>query len=302
MPRTPRQTRSYLQKLFSRHGIHPRRDLGQNFLVDLNLLEFIVEHAELGTGDVVLEVGAGTGGLTARLAERAGTVVSVEVDRRLHRLAREAVEPFDNVTLLQTDVLKGKHRFAPELLQTLHAELRESPGRRLKLVSNLPYNVATPVISNLVAADLPWERMLVTIQWELARRMVARPGTRDYGAFSVWLQSQGRVEILRKLGPTVFWPRPEVHSAVVRVLPDPQRQNTIQDRGFFQEFLRQLFTQRRKHLRRGLAGMDRAKLPKPRIDAILAEMSLPASVRAEELDAATLVDLSNRIQNALKNP
>jgi 16S rRNA (adenine1518-N6/adenine1519-N6)-dimethyltransferase len=135
--------------------------------------------------------------------------------------------------------------------------------------------------------------MVVTIQWELAERMRARARSSDYGALSVWLQSQCRVKTLKKLGPTVFWPRPKVDSAIVRLLPDPKLQQQIVDREFFHDFVRRVFLHRRKHLRSVLVGMYRKQLEKPDVDAVLEPFALKETVRAEELDVPTHVQLSN---------
>lgn len=295
-----RQTRSHLMELFEQHGFHPRTALGQNFLIDLNLIEYIVRQAELGPHDVVLEVGAGTGGMTAFLAQEAAAVVSVEFDANMYRLVQEATAGYENVTLLHTDALKNKNNFAPEVLDAVAASLAESPDRRLKLVSNLPYNIATPVVSNLVASDLPWERMVVTIQWELAVRMAARRSTGDYSALSVWLQSQCDVEILKKLPPTVFWPRPKVESAIVLLVPRPEGRATIRNRRFFQDFVRRIFQKRRKLARSVLVGMYRKQLTKPEVDAILEQMGLSEHARAEEMDVPELVELANRFWAAIE--
>jgi 16S rRNA (adenine1518-N6/adenine1519-N6)-dimethyltransferase len=295
-----RQTRSHLMTLFGHQGIHPRTDLGQNFLIDLNLIDYIVEQAAPGPNDVVLEIGTGTGGLTTFLAQSAGAVVSVEVDHRVHALAREATGAFPNVTLLLTDALKNKNNFAPELLDTLTNKLASTPGRRLKLVANLPYCIATPVISNLVASDFPWDLMVVTIQWELALRMRALPGTDDYSALSVWLQSQCDVRVLKKLGPKVFWPRPQVDSAIVRLAPLPERQAEIGDRAFFHDFVRRLFTQRRKSLRSVLVGMYRKQLEKPEVDALLEPLHFPEGARAEQFDIPTIVRLARAVREVVK--
>lgn len=278
--------------LFAHQGIHPRTDLGQNFLIDLNLIDYVVEQAELGPNDVVLEIGTGTGGLTTFLAQSAGDVVSVEVDHRVHALAREATAAFPNVTLLLADALRNKNNLASVVLETIGGKLAERPGRTLKLVANLPYCIATPVISNIVASELPWSLMVVTIQWELAQRMRAQAGSDDYGALSVWLQSQCDLRVLKKLGPKVFWPRPQVDSAIVRLAPDAARRAEIGDRRFFNEFLRRLFSQRRKSLRSVLVGMYRKELEKPEVDAALAPLNLPEGIRAEQLDMATLVNLA----------
>ena len=295
MKNADRQTRSHLMTLFESHGFHPRTDLGQNFLIDLNLLEFIAREARLDRNDVVLEIGAGTGGLTTRLAMQAAAVVSVEVDANMYALAKDVVTPFENVTLLNCDALKNKNRFSPLVIEEVERQLAAGPDRSLKLVSNLPYNIATPVVSNLVATNLPWSRMIVTIQLELGQRMTARPGSSDYGALSAWLQSQCSVKILKRMRPTVFWPRPGVQSAIVRLVPAADRTRHIDDRAFFQDFVRRLFHHRRKLLRSVLVGMYRKQLTKPEIDAALESMDLGDRNRAEQLEPAELVALSNRI-------
>lgn len=301
MKQAVRQTRSHLMELFSQHGFHPRVDLGQNFLIDLNLVEYIARKAELSAHDVVLEIGAGTGGLTTYLAAEAGEVISVEIDDNMHRIAAAVTEPYANVTLLKIDALKNKNHFAPALLETVGEKLAPDWQRRLKLVANLPYNIATPVISNLVATEWNWERMVVTIQWELAERMTASPGEEAYGALSVWLQSQCRVNILKKLPPTVFWPRPKVHSAILRIDPLPDKRDRIADRAFFHDFLRRLFHHRRKFARKVLCGMYRKQLSKPQVDAVLAEQGYKTDIRAEQLDVPALVELSNRLQQAIRS-
>lgn len=297
-----RQTRRHLVELFRAFGFTPNSQLGQNFLIDINLIELLVRSAELSPRDVVLEVGPGTGGMTTFLAAQAGAVVSVEIDPRMFALARVATEKCENVTLLNQDALKSKHRLAPEVLDAVASRRSEIADSRLKLVANLPYSVATPVVSNLVATGLDWERMVVTIQWELAERMTAAPGTSEYGALSVWLQSQCGIQILRKLNPSVFWPRPKVDSAIVLITPDAARRDTIDDREFFHEFVRGVFSQRRKLLRGTLAGMYRSQLTKPAIDAILSEAGCSEVQRAETMAADALVRLSNRLRRAIPIP
>jgi 16S rRNA (adenine1518-N6/adenine1519-N6)-dimethyltransferase len=295
-----RQTRTHLMGLFEQVGLHPRGDLGQNFLVDLNILEFVVAHAELTKHDVVLEVGAGTGGMTAFMARDAAAVVSVEVDSNMAAMARMAIAPFDNVTLINADALKNKNHFRPEVVEVIRGELAKDPERRLKLVANLPYSIATPVVSNLVASDLPWTKMVVTIQLELGQRMSARPGKSNYGALSVWLQSQCHVKILKRLPPTVFWPRPDVNSAIVQLVPAVNRAGKIADRPFFQDFLRRLFVQRRKMMRNVIIGMYRKQIDKSQIDAILAELDFGPKTRAETLEPYQLVQLGNRLHATIE--
>ncbi|QDU38276.1 Ribosomal RNA adenine dimethylase [Maioricimonas rarisocia] len=299
MKNSDRQTRSYLMELFDQHGFHPRTDLGQNFLIDLNIVEFVVERAELTPQDVVLEVGAGTGGMTTFMAQQAGHVVSVELDRNMHKLASVATSPYDNVTLLNCDALKNKNSFNPDVIAEVTSALEAEPGRRLKLVANLPYSIATPVVSNLVATEIPWARMVVTIQFELGLRMRAKPRSSHYGSLSVWLQSQCDVAMIKKLGPTVFWPRPKVNSAIMQIMPSAEKRAQIVDRAFFQDYVRRLFHHRRKFLRSVLVGMYRKQLPKAEIDALLEQQAFEATARAEELDVATHVQLANALCEAV---
>lgn len=282
-------------QLFKQFGINPRSDLGQNFLIDINLIEFAVRAADLSTDDVVLEVGPGTGGMTTFLASQAGKVISVEIDKNMFALATAATQNFDNVKLINRDILKNKNTIAPGIVELIESELETHPNSRLKLVANLPYSVATPVISNLVASDLPWQRMVCTIQLELGEKMIAEPGTSKYGALSVWLQSQCSVRIIRRLGPKVFWPRPKVDSAIVSIWRHDGRGDRIENKPFFLDFLRRLFHHRRKLLRRVLVGMYSKQLSKPEIDALLEQQELTGEIRAEQLDVPTLVKLGNRV-------
>lgn len=289
------QTLSFLGRRFREAGIRPHAQLGQNFLVDLNLLRLLVRAAEIQPNDVVLEVGTGTGSLTAQLAEQAAAVVTVEVDRQLHQLACEELAGQDNVTMLLGDALAGKNRLNPDVVAAVRAQLDAGPDRRFKLVANLPYHVATPLISNLLALDRPPDRMAVTIQKELADRLVAVPGTRDYGSLSLWVQAQCRVELVRVLPPSVFWPRPKVSSAIVRIDLDPQLRQGIADLAYYHGFVRAIFLHRRKLLRFEL-GQVLKDAGKPEVDRIMAEQGLDASVRAEELDVPTMLRLAEAVR------
>ncbi len=352
MSEPERQTSTHIRQLLERAGLKPRHDLGQNFLIDLNLLELIVESAELSPQDIVLEVGTGTGSLTAKLAQRAKHVIAVEYDPEMARLTAAAVAQQTNVTLLNRDVLRNKNHLADELLEALSAVLSPRPrlggegqgkgGERsktlsmgesqsassepaipqesdretarplsltlssgagargqeegeFKVVANLPYHVATPVISNVVATELPWTRMVVTIQRELAERMLAEPKTADYSALSVWLQSQCRMEIVRRLPPSVFWPQPKVDSAIVRIDRDAARQSQIADRAAFHEFLRDVFTQRRKHLLGVVAKLFAGKIDRATLEAVHRELGWPLEIRAEELSVEQFVAYHNRL-------
>jgi 16S rRNA (adenine1518-N6/adenine1519-N6)-dimethyltransferase len=293
------QTLTYLKRRFEEVGLRLQSRHGQNFLIDLNLLRVLVEAADLSPDDVVLEVGTGVGSLTSLIASHAAHVVTVEIDPRLFQLASEELIDFTNITMLNVDALSGKHTIDPAVITAVQGRLNEAPGRRFKLVANLPYNVATPLISNLLELDLPPETMTVTIQKELADRLAAPPCTKDYGALSLWVQCQCRVELLRVMPPTVFWPRPKVHSAIVQITLDPDRRAAIDDRQFFHDFVRKLFLHRRKHLRGVLAATFKNRLDKPGIDAILSQLQLGDSARGEELSVSQMLELSKTIEARL---
>lgn len=182
---SPRQTLSYLRRLFESYGLEAKSKLGQNFLVDLNLLDLIVRTAELDRSDAVLEVGTGTGSLTARLADHAGTVVTVEIDKSLQPVAKEVVGNRPNVKFVFGDALAKKSELNPDMLTAWEEAAKNARCTRRKLVANLPYVIATPLISNLLLARDDIERMVVMVQWEIAERLRAAPSTKDYNALSV---------------------------------------------------------------------------------------------------------------------
>lgn len=283
---TPRQTLSYLRDLFEARGLRPKNKLGQCFLIDLNLMELIVRVGELTPGDLVLEVGSGSGSMTALLAKEAGAVLSVELDTGFCELARETTGGLTNVLLMNVDILERKNRINPGVLAALEQMLAAGKTERLKLVSNLPYVVATPVITNLLLTELPFERMVITIQWELAERLIAEPSTKDYGALTVLIQSLADVEIVRKLPPSAFWPRPKVDSGLVLIRPNAAKRALIPDLVRFHRFVRDLYLHRRKNLRGGLLPMVGERLSKPELDAVLVQNGFDPSGRAEALSVA----------------
>lgn len=279
----PRQTQSYLRELLEARGLRPNGKLGQCFLIDLNLIDLILREARLGPADLVLEVGTGTGSLTSRLAQQAGAVLGVEIDRGLFALAQDLTRALPNVRLLQGDILESKHRLNPRVLELLQEGLSRGGFQQIKLVANLPYVVATPVIANLLLSELPLERMVVMVQWELAARLAARPGTADYGALSVLVQSLADVELLRKLPPAAFWPRPQVDSAIVRLLPQAERRRQVGNVPAFHQFLHDLYLHRRKNLRGALLAFLGKEWSKAELDRHLERHDFDGQVRAETL-------------------
>lgn len=281
---SPRQTLSYLRRLFESFGLEAKSKLGQNFLIDLNLLDLIVRTAELDRSDAVLEVGTGTGSLTARLADHAGAVCTVEIDKMLQPVAKQVVGPRDNVRFIFGDALARKNELNSEMLAAWDEVARERGCTRRKLVANLPYVIATPLISNLLIAGTPMERMVVMVQWEIAERLRASVGTKDYNALSVLVQSVADVEVVRKVLPTNFYPRPKVDSAIVMIKPNADKRAKIGDVAVFRAFLRDLYVHRRKNLRQALSGWPSGRRDKTAIDAKLKELSIDGTVRAESLD------------------
>lgn len=293
----PRQTKSFLLERFREMGIRPATRHGQNFLIDLNLVELIVDAAELTADDVVLEVGTGTGSLTALMAERAASVVTVEIDSHLYELASEQLIDLPNVTMLRLDALHNKNKIDDRVMDAIGEQLSAAPGRRLKLVANLPYNIATPILSNLLLARHVPHSMTVTIQKELADRIAAPPSTKDYSALSVWIQSQCTAEIVRLMPPSVFWPAPKVTSAVLRIVVDPQRRARIADLNFFHKIIKALFLHRRKFLRANVVAAMKNHLDKAQVDKLLDECGFAPETRTEELDVDTLIALAEKIRS-----
>jgi len=295
-----RQTQSYLRNLFARRGIAPQHRFGQNFLIDLNLHEVIANAADVQPADVVLEVGPGAGALTSLLAERASAVIAVDLDPGMVGLTKEATSGRLNVRVLHADALANKNTLNPEVLDNVRAGLAVAPDRRFKLVANLPYNVATPIISNLlVHPELRPVLIVATIQLELAERMRAAPQSPDYGALSVLVQALGEVEILRTLSPKVFWPRPKVESAIIRIRPDPARIAAVGDLPWFHAVVRRLFLHRRKVLRRVVYSLWRDRLSKEEVDALLEGLGLTGQVRAEAMDVDELIALAGALKARL---
>src|SRR6266545_4612079 len=281
---SPRQTLSYLHRLFEGYGLEAKSRLGQNFLIDLNLVDLVVRTAELDRSDAVLEVGTGTGSLTSRLADVAGAVVTIEIDRSLQPVAKEVVGERPNVKFLFGDALAKKNELNPDMLAAWDEFAKAKGCTRRKLVANLPYVIATPLISNLLIAGTEIERMVVMVQWEIAERMRAVPNTKDYNALSILVQSVADVEVVRKVLPSNFHPKPKVDSAIVLIKPNAEKRAKVGDVPKFRAFLRDLYVHRRKNLRQALVGWPSGHRDKKDVDAKLAELGIDGTVRSEALD------------------
>ncbi len=255
------QTKQQIRQLLLSAGISPNKRLGQHFLIDLNLMRLLVDSASIQEDDIVLEVGCGTGSLTEALLARAGRTIAVELDRNLAEIARKQLAQAKGFDLFNADILESKNRINPAVAGAL-ARAREKHAGRVLLVANLPYNVASPVMMNLVTGPTTADRMYVTVQKEVADRMAARPGTGDYGILSILLDATGDVKTMRTLKPTVFWPQPQVDSAMVSFVRNGAKCSRITKMGLFSKTVHLFMGHRRKTLAAccKLAGGELARI------------------------------------------
>ena len=240
-------TKQQIRQLLASAGAFPNKRLGQHFLIDLNLMRLLVDSANVDKNDIVLEVGCGTGSLTEALAEKAGMTIAVEHDRTLAEIAKSQLAETDNVEIINTDILENKHTIGHNVTDALVLARRSCSGRIL-LVANLPYNVACPVILNLITGPTIVEAMYVTVQKEIAVRMSAGPGSGDYGTLSIFLGAAGDVKTIRTLKRTVFWPQPQVDSAMVAFVREEAKASRIRNMELFAEIISLFMGHRRKTL------------------------------------------------------
>ena len=279
-----------LRALLHRFGVFPKRTRGQNFLHDRNLLGWIGGHAELGPTSRVLEVGGGSGFLTRELVARASRVLVVELDDKLAECLRSQFGEDSRVTILETDVLAGKRGLHPSVLDGLR-ELT-ADGEPVQCVSNLPYAVAVSFLVGLLAAGVPLGPSMVMVQREVADRIVAEPGSRDYGVASVLLQLQAEVRIVRSVPPQVFWPRPKIDSAILSLRPYNGWSCDVGREGLLSQVVRAGFQHRRKRLVNALGhARDLAPRDTPFAD-LMSEAGIADSVRAEDLSPADYARLA----------
>ncbi len=242
------QTKHQIECLLASAGVGPNKRLGQNFLIDLNLMRFLIDSAGIEADDVVLEVGCGTGSLTEGLAEKAGMVISVEYDKTLAGIAGRGVGDTKNVEIINSDILENKNTLCIEAMEKIE-EAKGKLGGRCLLVANLPYNVAASVMVNLVTGRVAADSMYVTVQKEVAERMAAVVSDKRYGVLSIMLAAAGETRIIRKLGASVFWPRPQVESAMVSFVRDDEKVARISDFAVFREIVNLFMSHRRKMIK-----------------------------------------------------
>lgn len=276
--------REILRALLGRHGFRFSKSMGQNFLIDPAVPAEIAAASRADRECGVLEIGPGVGCLTAELAQRAGKVVSVELDKRLLPVLAETMSPFDNVEIVQGDALK----------LDLTALAREKfAGLRPVVCANLPYNITTPVLTKLVEAEC-FGSVTVLLQKEVARRLAASQGSADGGAFTLWLQYFCETEVLFDVPAAKFFPAPKVDSAVLRCVRRDRPAVEVEDEAFFFRVVRGAFLLRRKTLANSLAAAL-PELGKERVQDAVAALGLGASVRGERLTLAEFAQLAEKL-------
>ena len=276
----PQETIAVLQ----RYGFNFQKKYGQNFLIDTHVLDKIIGAAEIGRDDFVLEIGPGIGTMTQYLAEAAREVVAVEIDTKLIPILEDTLKEYDNVTVLNEDILKVDIRKIAE---------EKNGGKPIKVVANLPYYITTPIIMGLFESEVPLDSITVMVQKEVADRMQVGPGTQDYGALSLAVQYYAEPYIVANVPPNCFIPRPAVGSAVIRLTRYQEKSVKVNDSTFMFKIIRASFNQRRKTLQNGLYNSSELRIPKEKTVAALEEMGLTPTIRGEKLSLEEFAKLSD---------
>lgn len=261
-----------------------QKKFGQNFLIDTHVLEKIISAAGITKDDCVLEIGPGIGTMTQYLAENAGHVVAVEIDRNLIPILKETLADYDNVTVINEDILRVDIKALAE---------EYNGGKPIKVVANLPYYITTPIIMGLFESGVPIDNITVMVQREVADRMKEGPGSKDYGALSLAVQYYAEPEIVANVPPNCFIPRPNVGSAVIRLTRHKEMPVEVKDPALMFKIIRASFNQRRKTLQNGLGNASELPYTKEQIAAAIAEMGLTPTIRGEALSLAQFAQLSD---------
>lgn len=271
-------------EILQKHHFNFQKKYGQNFLIDGNILGKIVDAARITEDDCVLEIGPGIGTMTQYLAERAKTVIAVEIDKNLIPVLQETLSPYDNVKVIHDDILKVDiNRIVQE----------ENAGKPIKVVANLPYYITTPIIMALFENHIALRSITIMVQKEVADRMQALPGTKDYGALSLAVRYYAEPEIIMKVPASCFMPRPNVDSAVIRLTRYEKPLVEAMDENWLFAVIRASFNQRRKTLLNGLSNAGNLGISKEKIAEAIAQMGLSPTVRGETLTLEQFTELSN---------
>lgn len=271
-------------RILQKYDFHFQKKFGQNFLIDPHVLEKIVAAAGVTKEDFVLEIGPGIGTMTQYLCENAREVMAVEIDKNLIPILQKTLAEYDNVIVVNEDILK---------LDIGAVVQEKNAGRPIKVVANLPYYITTPIIMELFESHVPLESVTVMVQKEVAERMQAVPGTKDYGALSLAVQYYSKAEIVANVPPNCFMPRPKVGSAVVCLACHEEKPVQVQDEKLFFRIIRASFNQRRKTLQNGLANDPNLPISKKDAAQAIEAMGWPLTVRGETLSLQQFADLAN---------
>ena len=266
----PQNTIEILQK----YNFSFQKKFGQNFLIDTHVLDRIIQSANITKDDMVLEIGPGIGTMTQYLAQAAGKVIAVEIDKNLIPILEDTLSGYDNVRVINEDVLKLD-------LKKLADE--ENNGKPVKVVANLPYYITTPIIMGLFENEVPVESITVMVQKEVADRMQTGPGNKDYGALSLAVQYYADPEIVANVPPNCFMPRPKVGSAVIRLTRHQNPPVQAKDEKLMFRIIRASFNQRRKTLANGLKNSQELQFTKEQVEQAITECGLPLNIRGEAL-------------------
>ena len=281
---------STVKDLLNRHGFSFSKGLGQNFLINTGVLEDIIDAAEVTDEDMVLEIGPGIGTMTQYLCENAGQVIAVEIDTNLIPILKDTLSAYDNVRIINDDILKVD-------INELAREYNN--GRPIKVVANLPYYITTPIIMGLFESHVPIESITVMVQKEVADRMQAGPGTKDYGALSLAVQYYSKPQIVVNVPPSCFMPQPKVGSTVISLRRHQQPVVQVEDEKLMFKVIRASFNQRRKTLANGLNNYGGINLTKEQIQQSIEELGVPVNIRGEALSLEQFACLSNIIGKKL---
>lgn len=269
---TPARTKAILDK----YGFSFKKSLGQNFLIDTNILRNIVDHAELSEESGAIEVGPGIGALTEQLAKRSKKVVAFEIDQRLLPILDDTLSPYPNTKIIHQDILKANVK---EMIEDEFQNIKD-----IMLVANLPYYVTTPIIMKILEEKIPLRGIVVMLQKEVAERISAKPGTKEYGSLSIAIQYYTKPEVVMIVPKTVFVPQPNVDSAVIRLMRRETPLVTVKDEEFFFKVTRSSFAQRRKTILNNLTSqLEGGKEKKDQIIEALEEANIEPSRRGESL-------------------
>ena len=278
----PQKTIEVLQK----YNFSFQKKFGQNFLIDPHVLDKIIAAAEITKDDFVLEIGPGIGTLTQYLAEAAREVVAVEIDSTLIPILEDTLSAYDNVSVINEDVLKVDLRKLAE---------ERNGGKPIKVVANLPYYITTPIIMSLFDSHVPLKSLTVMVQKEVALRMQAGPGTKDYGALSLAVQYYASPYLAANVPPNCFMPRPNVGSAVIRLTRFEETPVQVKDEKLLFRLIRASFNQRRKTLQNGLVNSQELDFTKEQVAAAIATLGVSPSVRGEALTLEQFAALANAL-------